>query len=606
MNNRFTVIMPTYNQAGFIRRAIQSLLNQTLQEWELIIINDGSTDATCSYVTPFLADKRFTYVENKQNKGIGASINQALDMSKYEYIAYLPSDDFYYPNHLQVLKDELDRSKEIVLAYTKCNAEIQDTTIRKVIPQINGLFYQHCLQLVQTAHRNTTERWIERDEWVSCDFFQLFWTKLTCKGFFSFVNIETSYWASHPLQHHKIIAKFNWFRQYYRICTPLRIRSFKFRFIDEVDLYQKYRGTRTLCNDRKLKILLVGELSYHPERICALEEYGCELYGLWMRKPTHDFSAVGPLPFGNVIDIPYENWETEIRKVKPDIIYAGVNIGAEILSYEVMKKCPDIPFVWHFKEGPFLSMQYGTWDNLMELYDKSDGKIYINEESQRWYEQFVPRTGLSFILDADMPKIDYFSNNFSPRLSETDGAIHTVIPGRVVGLKLDDINILASLNIHIHSYGNYLANYNREYLKAAPAHFHVHPYCKPADWVNEFSKYDAGWLHPFNSNNDGNYLRIGWDDLNMPARMGTFASAALPMILKNNEGHIVAMQTRIGQDNLGVFYKDLQELGSKLYDKSFMNMLRANVLAKRETFSFDYYVPQLIDFFIKVINSKKQ
>ena len=106
-------------------------------------------------------------------------------------------------------------------------------------------------------------------------------------------------------------------------------------------------------------------------------------------------------------------------------------------------------------------MQYGTWDNLMELYDKSDGKIYINEESQRWYEQFVPRTGLSFILDADMPKIDYFSSNFSPRLSETDGAIHTVIPGRVVGLKLDDINILASLNIHIHSYGNYLANYNR-------------------------------------------------------------------------------------------------------------------------------------------------
>ena len=70
MNNRFTVIMPTYNQAGFIRRAIQSLLNQTLQEWELIIINDGSTDATCSYVTPFLTDKRFTYVENKQQKKI--------------------------------------------------------------------------------------------------------------------------------------------------------------------------------------------------------------------------------------------------------------------------------------------------------------------------------------------------------------------------------------------------------------------------------------------------------------------------------------------------------------------------------------------------------
>lgn len=434
MNKGFTVIMPTYNQAGFIRRAIKSLLNQTFQEWELIIINDGSTDATREYIIPFLQDKRLTYHENKQNRGIGASINQALDLSKFEYIAYLPSDDIYYPNHLQVLKDKLDKSDNIILAYTKCNTEIHDSLIHKAIPQDNGLLRQHCLQLVQTGHRNTTERWIERDEWVSSDFFQLFWVKLTRKGFFSFVNIETSYWTIHPYQHHKIITKFNWYRQYYHIHTPLRIKTSKFRFIDEVELYRNYRSSETSCRERKLKILLVGELSYHPERIHALEEYGCELYGLWMRKPTHDFSAVGPLPFGNVIDIPYDKWETEIRKVKPDIIYAGVNIGAEILSHEVMKKCPDIPFVWHFKEGPFLSMQCGTWDKLMDLYDKADGKIYINKEAQKWYEQFVPQTGLSFILDADMPKINYFSNDFSPRLSETDGAVHTIVPGRVIGL----------------------------------------------------------------------------------------------------------------------------------------------------------------------------
>lgn len=605
MKSGFTVIMPTYNQATFIRRAITSLFNQTFKDWELIIINDGSTDTTYRYIESFLGDTRLVYLENQHNTGIGTSVNRALDISKYAYIAYLPSDDFFYPHHLQSLKDELDKSEEIILTYSNAKSEIKDSLSYISNPQINGLFCNQCLQLVQTAHRKTTDRWIEREEWVSKDLFQLFWKKLANQGVFSYIDIETSYWTIHPHQHHTIISRgLNIFRQYYNVSEPLKINASKYRIIDEVELYKNYRTKKT-HRETKLKILLVGELAYHPERICALEEYGCQLYGLWMRNPTYDFSTVGPLPFGNVIDIPYEKWKTKIREIKPDLIYAGLNIGTENLACEVMKECSDIPFVWHYKEGPFIAMQQGTWNKLIELYDKSDGKIYINKESQKWYEQFVPKTGLSFILDGDLPKIDYFTDNFSPRLSETDGEIHTVIPGRVIGLNTDDIKILASLKIHIHAYSNYDSDYNKNLLKAAPDHFHIHSYCKADEWVKEFSKYDAGWLHPFDSYNHGNFMRVGWNDLNMPARMSTFAVAGVPMILKDNNEHIVAMQTHIKKNNLGVFYKDFQELASKLYDKKMMNILRNNVIKNRYSFSFDHYTPQLIDFFLEVINSKK-
>lgn len=90
----FSVIMPTYNQAAFIRRAIASLLKQTCNRWELIIINDGSTDNTEEFVKSYLSDVRITYIHNKINRGLGFALNQGLNVARYNYVAYLPSDDF--------------------------------------------------------------------------------------------------------------------------------------------------------------------------------------------------------------------------------------------------------------------------------------------------------------------------------------------------------------------------------------------------------------------------------------------------------------------------------------------------------------------------------
>lgn len=67
-NIQFSVLMPVYNQASFIRRAIASLMMQTYSGFELIIINDGSTDCTEQFITDYLEDKRVAYIKMKPTK----------------------------------------------------------------------------------------------------------------------------------------------------------------------------------------------------------------------------------------------------------------------------------------------------------------------------------------------------------------------------------------------------------------------------------------------------------------------------------------------------------------------------------------------------------
>ena len=70
-----SVLMPTYKQGVFLARALESLRAQTLQDWELIILNDGSSDDTEAVVAPYLEDNRIQYHRWERNQGIGAALN---------------------------------------------------------------------------------------------------------------------------------------------------------------------------------------------------------------------------------------------------------------------------------------------------------------------------------------------------------------------------------------------------------------------------------------------------------------------------------------------------------------------------------------------------
>lgn len=90
-----SIIMPSYNTAKYIEKSINSILNQTYDNWELIIVDDCSTDDSDKIISNFLNDKRIKYFKNSKNSGAAVSRNKALREAKGKWIAFLDSDDLW-------------------------------------------------------------------------------------------------------------------------------------------------------------------------------------------------------------------------------------------------------------------------------------------------------------------------------------------------------------------------------------------------------------------------------------------------------------------------------------------------------------------------------
>jgi hypothetical protein len=214
------------------------------------------------------------------------------------------------------------------------------------------------------------------------------------------------------------------------------------------------------------------------------------------------------------------------------------------------------------------------------------------------------------VLDGDLPRRHWFERPRSPLLSRDDGELHTVVPGRPIGLHPADVAELAKAGIHLHFYGDFTHGQWREWIvssqRLAPRHLHLHANVDQGNWVEEFSRYDAGWLHCFVSDNAGEIRRANWDDLNIPARMATLAMAGVPMIQRRNDGAIVATQTLARRLGVGVFYDTVDELAQSLGDPRHMALLREQVWRQREQFCFDHHAPGLVDFFRRVIDGAER
>lgn len=101
MNDLVSIIMPSYNTGRFIKETIESVLAQSYPTWELIIVDDCSTDNTDEVVNQYLADERIRYIKNDTNSGAAVSRNRALREAKGKWIAFLDSDDLWEADKLQ-------------------------------------------------------------------------------------------------------------------------------------------------------------------------------------------------------------------------------------------------------------------------------------------------------------------------------------------------------------------------------------------------------------------------------------------------------------------------------------------------------------------------
>lgn len=116
MRPRVSVIVPSYNHARFLRPAVESVVNQSFADWELVLVDDCSSDDSVAVARAF-ADPRIRVLTNENNLGTYGTQSRALEVAQGEYVAVLNSDDLWEPDKLRVQVEALDAAAECTFCY---------------------------------------------------------------------------------------------------------------------------------------------------------------------------------------------------------------------------------------------------------------------------------------------------------------------------------------------------------------------------------------------------------------------------------------------------------------------------------------------------------
>jgi glycosyltransferase involved in cell wall biosynthesis len=200
-NSYFSIVLPTYNRASFLPKAIQSVLDQTLADFELIIVDDGSTDNTREVVSGF-ADPRVRYFK-KENEERSIARNFGIHHALGRYINFLDADDYFYPHHLKTAHQHLIINGEPEVLHLGYELKKMDTIIRKYesfdatlnkrIPFANEL---SCNAIFVRSDITSQFRFIPEKEAVFSEDWYL-WIRLAARFKFHYVNEITSVVCEH-------------------------------------------------------------------------------------------------------------------------------------------------------------------------------------------------------------------------------------------------------------------------------------------------------------------------------------------------------------------------------------------------------------------------
>jgi teichuronic acid biosynthesis glycosyltransferase TuaG len=194
---KVSIIMPTFNRKLIIPKSIESVLSQTFQEWELIIVNDGGEDI--SSVIDFYNDKRIKYVQ-KENGGLSSTLNYGIRLARANLVSLLDDDDLWKENHLEILFDNINYY-DIVFSNCKrikpngsllslYNLKFNKKEImeeRNLITTCSVLFKKK----VWTSVKGFDESLISHMDWD-------FWKKAVKQGFsFKRINKFTCFYITH-------------------------------------------------------------------------------------------------------------------------------------------------------------------------------------------------------------------------------------------------------------------------------------------------------------------------------------------------------------------------------------------------------------------------
>lgn len=156
MKAYFSIIIPTYNRGYIVDETIKSIQNQTFKDWELIVVDDNSTDNTPSVLAKFKKDKRIKFVKNKKNLGPSGSRNIGLEEAKGELIVYVDSDDPVLDIFLEKIKESYDRNPNAIFALCNHNRtqELYDKNSKLIYSNQTEPAHKGKISMQDIYHRN--------------------------------------------------------------------------------------------------------------------------------------------------------------------------------------------------------------------------------------------------------------------------------------------------------------------------------------------------------------------------------------------------------------------------------------------------------------------
>ena len=111
-----SVIIHTFNNEDFIAETVESVISQTYNDYEIIVVDDGSEDGTRDALLPYMQDIRYHY---KDNGGIASAKNAGISLSNAEFVAFLDHDDLWVPDKLKIQMEHFNNNPQVGLVYAK-------------------------------------------------------------------------------------------------------------------------------------------------------------------------------------------------------------------------------------------------------------------------------------------------------------------------------------------------------------------------------------------------------------------------------------------------------------------------------------------------------
>ena len=229
---KISIIMASYNYADIIGEAIESVINQTYADWELIIIDDGSKDDSVEVIKKYLTDARIKLFVNEENLGLAKTVQKGVEIASSEWITFLESDDKFFPNALEEKVKAISTGADVIFTGLELFGEeksIQffqqyfDEIGKKYIDYSTSGFVENFTKILPMINPIPTFSvvMLKKELLRKCKFTPFckssldyyLWAQLSSFCKFYYISEKLTYWRLHKDSYINR-EKYNWFQKY--------------------------------------------------------------------------------------------------------------------------------------------------------------------------------------------------------------------------------------------------------------------------------------------------------------------------------------------------------------------------------------------------------